>query len=132
MFLEGGGVYFFFHFPFLLGLYKYNIFCFYLAWNYLKSFRKHFSLGGGGGVCIFFFHFPFYQAYISIYTKFYASTLPGTTLKVFGGGGWVVFEGNFSVKLWSNRTRTYSLDSDLDQAEQYLKSASGCLEPNLR
>ena len=42
--------------------------------------------------------------------------LPGTTLKIFGGG-WVLVEGNFSVLLWS-KTGILSLNSELDQAEQ--------------
>ena len=43
-----------------------------------------FSLGGGEYL---FFHFSFYCAYISTHTKSHASTMPGITLKVFGG--WV-------------------------------------------
>ena len=35
-----------------------------------------------------FNHISFYQAYISVHTKVHTSSLPGTTLKVFGGGGW--------------------------------------------
>ena len=37
-----------------------------------------------------------------------------------GGGG---VERNFSVQLWSNWTRTYALDLDLDQAEQQILTA---------
>ena len=45
-----------------------------------------------GGEANIFYRFSFNYANLSIHTKFQASKLPGTTIKVFGGwvvgGGW--------------------------------------------
>ena len=56
-------------------------------------------MGGGGIFC----WNNLSKVVLSVHTKFHLSWLPGSALKVFGGGGsggwW--FEGDFSVPLWS-------------------------------
>ena len=53
---------------------------------------------------ILFLQISFYSAYINVHTKFHASTLPRTALKVSGGGGHAGAGGtkslgDFSVQL---------------------------------
>ena len=59
---------------------------------------------------------------MSFHVEFHLPGLPGSALKVFGGGGgggWI--QSNFSVQLWS---KPFSdLGFHLDQAEQYNESS---------
>ena len=55
---------------------------------------------------------------MSFHVEFHLPGLPGSALKVFGGG-WVGVEGEFSVKL-RPKPLVSALDLDLDQAEQFV------------
>ena len=78
--------------------------------------RLRVQAGGGGGN--FFLQISFSRVKISFHVEFHLPGLPGSALKVFGGG-WVGVEGEFSVKL-RPKPLVSALDLDLDQAEQFV------------